>query len=162
MAIDGRWFKSLSNPADTTGTVGGARSGTELLGVLGDLFEEGYSPMLGEGPYERFRKIFFLNEGPELSEAKAFFQSLTHIDQLLFAFEKVPGDTSDNVLTMPDGYTEDDFVTPVGLFEGVDTPGGGIIPANTGEVGFWIWQYIPEGLSPETGALGRLRIAGRT
>lgn len=161
MSITGSWYESEFNPADTTGVVGGSRSATELSGLLGELFPDGYSPMLGEGPYQRFRKIFFLNEGNEITEAKAFFQAMTHIDQILFAFEKVPGDTTDDTLTMPDGYVEGDFVSPMGLIEGETVPPGGIIPATTGEVGFWIWEYIPEGLSPETGALGRLRIAGR-
>lgn len=161
MSITGSWYESVSNPSDTVSAVGGARSANPLGSLLGDLFEEGYSPILGEGPYERYRKIFFLNEGNEITGAKAFFQSLTHIDQLLFAFEKTPGDTAANVLTIPTGYLEEDFISPVGLLEGETVPNGGVIPATTGEVGFWVKLYIPEGLSPETGALGRLRIAGR-
>ena len=161
MSITGFWYLSEFNPHNPTGIVGGARGAVKLVGLLGELFEQGYSPILGEGAYERFRKVYFRNEGSEIAGAKAFFDTLTHIDQLAFAFQKTPGDTSTNILTMPGGYTGGDFTTPIGLPNGKDTPHGGIIPANTGEVGFWIREHIPEGLSPETGALGRLRITGR-
>jgi hypothetical protein len=161
MSITGAWYESTLNPANTSDPVGGARSANPLSGLLGELFEDGYSPLLGEGPYIRYRKVFFLNQGSALVDAKAFFHSLTHIDQVSFAFEKTPGDQTVNTLTMPAGYTTGDFSCPVGLVEGISIPGGGGVPATTGEVAFWIREYIPEGLSPETGAFARLRIAGR-
>jgi len=160
MAITGEWFKSEYFPHDATSIVGGARGTDPLTGLLGEVFEAGKSKMLGRGTYERFRKIFFLNEGNEISDAVAFWADLQHIGQLRFAFEKTPGDTSDNSATMPDGYTSGDFVCPVGLIDAVGCPNGGVIPAATGEVGIWIMERIPEGLSSETGGIGRLRLAG--
>lgn len=160
MAITGEWFKSEFFPHDRTSVVGGARSNDLLTGLLNEVFEPAKSRMLGRGTFETFRKIFFLNEGNEISDAVAFWADLQHIGQLRFAFEKVPGDTSDDSATMPDGYTSGDFVWPVGLIDAVECPNAGVIVALTGEVGFWIMERIPEGLSPETGGIGRLRMAG--
>jgi len=160
MAITGEWYKSEYFPHDATSIVGGGR-GTDLLtGLLSEVFEPGKSKMLGRGTYERFRKIFFLNEGNEISDAVAFWADLQHIGQLRFAFEKVADDTSTDSATMPAGYTSGNFLWPVGLIDAVECPNGGVILAATGEVGFWIMERIPEGLSPETGAIGKLRLAG--
>lgn len=158
--ITGAWYKSENFPYDDESLVGGARSEDLLTGLLSEVFEPGKSKMLGRGTYERFRKIFFLNEGNEITDAVLFWADLQHIGQLRFAFEKEPGDTSVDSATMPEGYTSGDFVWPVGLIDGVLCPNDGVIPAATGEVGVWIMERIPEGLSPETGAVGRLRLAG--
>lgn len=157
--LTGQWFKSTLFPKDRVSTVGGTRSSTPLTGLLGEVFEAAKSRMLGRGSYETFRKIFFLNQGNEISDAVAFWGDLQHADQLRFAFEKTPGDTSVNSATMPSGYVSGDFTAPIGLIDAKPVPTNPV-PALTGQIGFWIMQRIPDGLSPETGALGRLRVAG--
>lgn len=157
--ITGEWYKAQYSPLNRTSIVGGSRSSSPLTGLLGELFETGKSKMLGRGSYETFRKLFFLNRGNALSDAVVFWSDLQHADQLRFAFEKTPGDTSTNSATMPSGYTTGDFFSPIGLIDAEDVPTNPI-PATTGEIGLWLMLRIPDGLSPETGALGRLRIAG--
>lgn len=157
--LTGQWFKSTLSPKDRTSTVGGSRSTNPLTGLLSEVFEVAKSKMLGRGSYETYRKIFFLNEGNAISDAVMFWADLQHSDQLRFAFEKTVGDTSTNSATMPSGYVSGDFMAPVGLIDAENIPLNPI-PATTGTVGVWIMQRIPDGLSPETGALGRLRIAG--
>jgi hypothetical protein len=162
--LTGQWYKAEDTPLNDTDQVGGAIDlANPMTGLLSELFEVGRSKALGQGYYDRFRKIFFRNEGNDVSEAVAFFQKLQHIDQLRFAFEKSADDTSTNSATMPAGYVAGDFESPVGLIEA--TGGIGQIPPDgtlTGleSVGMWVWQRIPEGLSPETGTLGVVRIAG--
>ena len=162
--LTGQWYKAEHSPKDATSQVGGGIDvSSPMTGFLGELFEVGRSRALGQGAYDRFRKIFFRNEGNDLSDAVAFFQSLQHIDQLRFAFEQGTDDTSTDSETMPSAYAEADFISPVGLIEA--TGGIGQIPPSGaltgyGSIGMWVWQRIPEGLSAETGTLGVVRIAG--
>lgn len=160
MPITGSWYKAAYTPQDATGLVGGAiETGSPLSGSLSELFEHGYSPFLGRDPYERFRKVFFQNEGgSQITDAVAFWADLEHVEQMKFAFEQTPGDTSTNSATMPAGYATGDFYGSIGLLNAVDIPSS---PIETGaSVGFWVWQYLPPGLTPETGALARLTVAG--
>jgi len=161
MPITGAWYKAANSPLDATSPVGGGIDVTSpLTGYLSELFEQGVSNLLGQGDYVRYRKIFFKNEGGNsLSQAKAFFEVLQHIDQLKFAFEKSPGDSSANSETMPTGYVTGDFVGPVGYVEGTGIPGG-IVTGGGGTLGFWLEQRIQPGLSLETGALGRIGLGG--
>lgn len=158
--ITGNWYHATYAPQDATGTVGGSiNTGSVLGGTLSEIFEPGASPFLGRPDYERFRKVFFRNEGTlPVNDAVAFWADLEHVEQLKFAFEKTPGDTSTNSATMPSGYATGDFYGNIGLVNAVDVPS---TPIETGEaVGFWLWQNIPAGLTPETGALARLSVAG--
>lgn len=155
--ITGQWFKAEYTPQDETSQVGGDPDyGAPMTGFLGELFEMGRSPALGEGAYYRYRKVFFQNQGNDISSGLAFFQSLQHIDQLKFAFEKASGDTATDSETMPAGYVEDDFTCPVGL--GFATGFGTL--TGLGALGMWVRQRVPEGLTSETGTLGVIRIAG--
>lgn len=167
MSITGQWYQSVYAPHNATGLVGGAiNTSAPITGNLDEVFELGYSRFLGRTPYQRFRKIFFRNTGNGITEAVVYWQDSENREQMFFAFEKSEGDTSTNSATMPSGYTTGDFMNYVGLEQGVEIPAGaghpvtGEIPASTGEVGLWIWQYIPNGLSDETGALATISIAG--
>ncbi len=161
MALTGTWYRSLSFPQDATSTVGGAiDTGSPVTGNLDEIFELGASRFVGRPVYQRFRKIFFRNEGNAVSEAVAFLQDSQHREQIKFAFEQTTGDTSTNSATMPAGYETGDFYDAIGLEYGVELPNSGALAATTGTQGFWLWEYIPDGLSDETGALARLAIAG--
>jgi len=161
MPITGSWYKAENYPLDNSSLVGGGLdSSSPLTGFLGEYFEPGVSNLLGQGDYLRYRKIFFRNDGGEdLSQAKAFFEVLQHIDQLKFAFEQTPGDTSPDSTQMPSGYVTGDFVGPVGYIDGTGVPGG-TITGGGGSVGFWLEERIQPGLSLETGALGRIGLGG--
>lgn len=160
MSIVGNWYQSEHSPQDATGLVGGAAdTGAPLVGALSELFEPGHSPFLGRPSYERFRKVFFKNEGAlGVSDAVAFWADLEHAEQMKFAFAKSASDTTTNSTTMPAGYLTGDFYGNIGLLNGVDVPTS---PIETGDsAGFWIWQRIAPGLTPETGTLARLSVAG--
>jgi hypothetical protein len=158
--ITATWYRAQMSPQDATSTVGGnIDTGEPISGVLDEIFEPGASRFLGRTPYQRFRKIFFRNEGNEITDAVAFWADSQHVEQMYFAFEQTPGDTSTNSVTMPSGYETGDFYSAVGLINAIDLPSQTIL-ANTGQVGFWIMQIIPNGLTDETGALASLAIAG--
>ncbi len=160
MAITATWYRAINSPTDATSLVGGAiDTGSPLTGSLDELFEPGASRFLGRTPYQRFRKLFFKNQGNQITEAVAFLADSQHREQIYFAFEQTPGDTSANSATMPSGYETGDFYNAIGLSEAIDLPVA-TIAATTGEVAFWLMQLIPNGLSDETGALASLAVAG--
>lgn len=162
MALNVKWYKSQNHPTGQTGLVGGTiNTGAEIAGALDEVFPQGASRFLGKPVYEQFRKVFARNEGATpITEAVAFFEDLEIADQLKFAFEKTPGDTGADCSAMPSGYNTGDFQNVVGLINGVATPNGGTIAALTGEVGFWLWERIQNGLNAETGVYASLAIAG--
>lgn len=158
--LTGTWLKAEFFPHDAVSIVGGAIGLDPFTGLLSEAFEVGKSKALGRGSYERYRKIFFRNDGNDVDDAVAFFQTVQHLDQIRFAFEKVASDTSVDSATMPAGYTTGDFVSPVGLIDAEPFPVAKNPLVTAGTIGFWLMQRIPEGLSPETGAVATLRIAG--
>ncbi len=160
MSITGSWYHAEYAPQDSTGLVGGGiDEAAPFGGTLSELFEAGASPFLGRPSYERYRKLFFKNEGGnDIEDCVAFWADLEHAEQMKFAFEKSTDDTSTNSVTRPAGYDEADFLNPVGLINASGLPSSTIAAGETRA--FWIWQELPAGLTAETGALARLAIAG--
>lgn len=157
--LTGTWYKSASWQTGDSGVVGGAiDTGEPITGLLDEVFPMAASRFVGRPEYERFCKIFFRNEGNAVSDLVFFFADQEHPGQIKFAFEKTPGDTGLSPTGMPSGYSEDDFIEPIGLSE--TTGQDGFSLANNESQGLWLWQAIPDGLNSETGALSRLAAAG--
>lgn len=157
--LDGTWYKSANWQTGDSGTVGGSiNTGEPLTGLLDEIFPLAASRFIGRPEYERFCKIFFRNEGNAASDMVMFFADQEHPGQITFAFEKTPGDTGASPTGMPSGYTDEDFIEPIGLSETEDQAGFSL--ATNASKGVWLRQVIPDGLNSETGAVSRLAVAG--
>lgn len=157
--LTGTWYKSANWQTGLSGVVGGAiNTGAALTGLLDEVFPLGNSRFVGRPEYERFCKVFFRNEGNAVSDLVFFFSEQEHPGQVKFAFEKTPGDTGLSPTGMPSGYTEDDFLEPIGLEDTTDQDGFSL--AHNASKGLWLWEQIPDGLNSETGALSRITAAG--
>jgi len=160
MAFSVSFIQPASYPGDDTSTVGGAinSSNTAFGGTLGELFSTSISGFVGTDDVVRYMKVFIKNTGDEISDFTVFLQSLEYSDQLAVAFEASADDTSTNVLTMPSGYTDDDFTTPIGLANGVQPSTTTI--AVDGSVAVWLQLTISAGLVADSSATATLSVAG--
>lgn len=160
MAFTVSFIQPENYPSDDTSTVGGAinSSDTAFDGTIGELFSTSTSGFVGTSDVVRYMKVFIKNTGDEISDFTVFLQSLEYSDQLAFAFEASADDTSTNVLTMPSGYVDGDFTTPVGLDNGVQ-PSSTTVATN-GTVAVWLRLTIAAGLTADSSATGVLSVAG--
>lgn len=160
MAFTISFIKPASYPADDTSAVGGAIDGTDTAfsGTLGELFASTTSGFIGSAGVSRFMKIYIKNTGDPINDLTLFFQNVEYPEQLSFAWEKTADDSASNVLTMPSGYVNADFLSPIGLINGELASPSSL--ATSSDIAIWVRLVIPSGLAADSAATATLSVAG--
>lgn len=159
---DLKLYASANMPNDDTSLNGGAiDAGTEITGVLDEVFKDAYSKEVGGGDRIVYRKVFFKNTNgaTTLSGVKIWMSADEH-DYITLDLEgSVDGnDTSTNRITAPEGYS---FAEHNSEGTAHTLPGDGNLDAGEA-IGIWLKLTIPAGESPDPSITATLKIKGTT
>lgn len=153
-------YGSQYMPENDTSINGGAINvNDEIIGVLGEVFNDMYSDEAGGITVKQYRKVFFRNESDSnLLNARIWISS-DPMNQLKIAIEntKNGNDTSANRKTAPSGYT---FVDASSESSALSVPGNALYASEN--IGIWLWLSIPPRLSPVNSVTARIKIKGQT
>ncbi len=158
---DLKLYGSLYMPQNDTEINGGAiDTDNEILGVVGEVFNDLESDEAGGVTYYQYRKVFFKNTSAtsNLENAKIWILSDPE-NQVTMALEEVKNgnDQSANRITAPVGYT---FVEAQDEANALLVPGTGNILENGEAIGVWLKLTLPAGLPPKNQVDLKLKIKG--
>lgn len=151
-----KFFKSLHNPSNLTGSVGGEISTVELSGYLGELFAYVASPPEETtGAYYQYRKIFVKNEHEFSStNTRLWLDAEQHPGQISISIQTGGSATMANATTEPSGISS--WTNPTNYSEGIEI---GTISPNA-HTGIWLRQTLSNITEPDPYASLRLYIGG--
>jgi len=157
---DLKLYGSLYMPQNDTDINGGAIDTTnEILGVLGEVFNDLESDEAGGITHYQYRKVFFKNTSvtSNLENAKIWILSDPE-NQVTMALEEVKNgnDQSANRITAPVGYT---FVEAQDEANALTLPGNGHLE-NGEAIGVWLKLTLAAGLPPKNQVDLKLKIKG--
>lgn len=158
---DLKLYGSLYMPRNDTEINGGAiNTADEIIGVVGEVFNDLESEEAGGVTHYQYRKVFFKNTSAtsNLENAKIWILSDPE-NQVTIALESVKNgnDQSANRITAPAGYT---FVEAQDETNALLVPGTGNILGNGEAIGVWLKLTLVAGLPPKNQVDLKLKIKG--
>lgn len=148
-------YKSLYNPSNLTGQVGGNISSSELSGYLGELFYHVSAPPSGlDDVFNQYRKVFFKNTYDRTAtEVRVWIDAAEHLDQLSIANST---GLSDTLITATGTSELTGWRSPTTYTDGVIL---GTLPVNA-YTGVWIRQSLSGISSPDPYSTFRIYVGG--
>lgn len=162
ISTDLKLYASAAMPNDDTTENGGAiDAGSEITGVLDEVFKDSYSKEAGDGDRIVYRKVFLKNTNgvTTLSGVKVWMSADEHNYITLDLEASVDGiDTSTNRITAPEGYS---FAEHASEENAHTLPGDGNLDAGEA-IGVWLKLTIPEDQAPDAEITATLKMKGTT